>query len=148
MIPIRPWLVVGKYTDTVNSDILRDHQVGAMLQLHQAVDHLDMPTMFLPLQDGKPVTMVELDQGIDFIRRHKAQGHTVLIACSAGVSRSVTLATAALKLEEGKSLLDTFHDVRERHPRALPDQVHWQALCQYFKEDIPFWDVWRETLDS
>jgi protein-tyrosine phosphatase len=147
MIAIRPWLWVGRYVDTTNEIELAHAGIQAMLQLHDHAPHAAIETMFLPMQDGVPVSEAMLARGVDFIRKQHTAGHIVLVACSAGISRSVSLATAALKEEENLSLLDALHAVREQHPRAMPDHVHWEALCRYYGEDISFWDIWRETLD-
>jgi protein-tyrosine phosphatase len=148
MIEIRSWLYVGKYTDTLNESILLNHAIDAMLQLHQAVEYATIPSLFVPVQDGEPLSDAFLERGVAFVRGQKAENKRVLVACSAGISRSVTFATASLKEEENLALLDAFHELRQKHPRAMPDHIHWEALCRYYREDIPFWDIWRESMDS
>ena len=39
MNKIRPWLYIGKYRETKNSFLLEAHQIGAMLQLAELVEH-------------------------------------------------------------------------------------------------------------
>jgi protein-tyrosine phosphatase len=148
MNEIRPWLYVGKHLEAANVALLEKHQIMAMLLLHLPLKTRGIPTLFVPIQDGVPLHADKLDKGIAFIREQKAAGHHVLVACSAGVSRSVTLATAALKLEENLTLPNAFREVRAQHPRAMPDQVLWDGLAKYFGEEISFWDIWRETVDT
>jgi protein-tyrosine phosphatase len=147
MFQIRPWLYVGRYAETINPTLLHEKRIGAMLQLHEPASQPDITSLFVAMRDGEPLPTLLFEKAVTFVRAQKAEGKTVLVACSAGISRSVALATASLKLEEQLTLHDAFHAVRAAHPRALPDQVHWEMLCRYFNEDISFWDIWRETVD-
>lgn len=147
MIEIRPWLCVGKHVEASNLALLEQHKITAMLLVHQSLKTIGIPLLFVPIQDGVPLRSDKLERGVAFIREQKSEGRNVLVACSAGISRSVTFATAALKLEEDLTLHDAFHALREKHPAALPDQVLWAGLCKYFGEEISFWDIWRETME-
>jgi hypothetical protein len=40
MYTIRPWLLVGKYTETLDSELLAASGARAMLRLAEAVPHL------------------------------------------------------------------------------------------------------------
>ncbi len=55
-------------------------------------------------------------------------GHSVLVHCAAGFNRSVTVAIAALILQEGLSAEAAFDRLSERHPWARPDPGHWLQL--------------------
>ncbi len=55
-------------------------------------------------------------------------GQRVLVHCSAGFNRSVTVCCAVLILLEGLSAEEALQRVRTRHPWARPDQNHWLAL--------------------
>lgn len=143
---IRSWMYVGTYGDTQDSALLRAHSVGAMVQLHQAVQQPDILSHFLPLADGQPIPLNLLKKALEFAREQKAGGACLLVACSAGISRSPTIATALVKEEENLSLREAFHQVRAQHPEALPDQAHWESLCRYYDEDVSFWSLWRETV--
>jgi len=52
----------------------------------------------------------------------------VLVHCSAGFNRSVTVCCAALILLEGISAENALERVREHHPWARPDAHHWLVL--------------------
>jgi protein-tyrosine phosphatase len=52
----------------------------------------------------------------------------VLVHCSAGFNRSVTVCCAALILLEGISAENALERVREHHPWAYPDAHHWLVL--------------------
>jgi protein-tyrosine phosphatase len=147
MIEIRPWLYVGKYTDTLNETILTNHGIEALLELHEPAPQPQIPSLFLPFHDGEPLNAAFLKQAIAFVQEHSGAGQRVMVACSAGISRSPMIATAAIKVIENRSLHDALNEVRAKHPRAMPDHIHWEGLCAYFDESIPFWDIWREMKD-
>lgn len=146
MIEIRSWLYVGKFVDSINEVLLQNHDIGALLALHDPVTPSGIPYLFVPFIDGEPLHIPALETAISFVRAQAAEGRRVLVACSAGISRSPSLATAVIKIQENRTLLDSLHEVRAKHPRAMPDHIHWEGLCAYFGEDVPFWDIWRETL--
>src|SRR4051794_36253601 len=87
---IRPWLHVGKYRDTLNRSLLGSYQIGAMLQLAEHVPHPQIATLYLPVEDGVPLAGDLLQRGGAFAHTAHQQGQNVLIACGAGISRSVT----------------------------------------------------------
>jgi hypothetical protein len=136
MYMIRPWLYIGKYSETQEEWLLRSCHIGAMLQLDEAVKQPGVESLFLPVEDGEPLQPEMLRQGLRFVQAQKAWGHNVLIACGAGVSRATTFAIAALKDEENLNLLDAVREVHARHPEALPHPELWKSLCLYYGEDL------------
>ncbi len=138
MNEIRPWLYVGKYRDTLEPGWLEIHQINAMLQLAEEVKQPGIASLYLPVEDGEPLPFDLLRQGIDFVMDEKHRGHTILIACGAGQSRSVVFAIAVLKETENLPLLTAWQEVKQRHPDALPHMALWESLCHYYAEPIPF----------
>jgi hypothetical protein len=55
-------------------------------------------------------------------------GRRVLVHCSAGFNRSVTVCCAVLILLENLSAEAALERVRQHHPWARPDTYHWPAL--------------------
>lgn len=55
-------------------------------------------------------------------------GQRVLVHCSAGLNRSVTVCCAALILLEGLSAEAALQRIFEHHPWARPDSRHWLLL--------------------
>ncbi|HJW83431.1 MAG TPA: dual specificity protein phosphatase [Anaerolineae bacterium] len=141
MVPIRPWLYVGRFFETYDDDLLRRRGVGALLQLADSVKHPGIPSLYLPVEDGVPLPADMLRMGVEFVRLEKALGRKVLIACVAGISRSSAFAIAALKEEERLPLFDAFRQVRAMHPDALPHPAIWQSLCDYYAEEAPYADL-------
>ncbi len=138
MNEIRPWLYVGKYRDTLDRYLLEQHRIEAMLQLAELVKQPGIISLYLPVEDGEPLPFERLRQGTDFVLNEKCEEHTVLIACGAGQSRSVTFAIAVLKESEDLSLFAAWREVKLRHPDALPHMALWESLCRYYNESIPF----------
>lgn len=135
---IRNWLYIGKFRDTLDATLLASHQIGAMLQLAEAVKHPGIESLFLPMEDGIPMANRHLRQGIDFVLGQKRFGRKVLVACGAGMSRSAAFAVAALKDGEGLDLLAAFRYVKSHHPDTLIHPALWESLCAFYQEDIPF----------
>lgn len=143
MFLIRPWLLIGKFRDTRDKAWLDEHGVGAMLQLAEAVRQPGIESLYLPVEDGVPVPVDVLKQGIRFVRDQKAQGRTVLVACGAGISRSTTFALAALSEDEHLSLLDAFREIHRKHPEALPAPALWDSLFDYYCTGTTFDQQWQ-----
>ncbi len=138
MNQIRPWLYIGKYRETKDYPYLTYHNIGAMLLLAELVEHPGINSLYLPVEDGEPLPLDLLKQGLDFIQQQRNQGNIVLVACGAGISRSGTYTIAALKESENLTLLDAFHQVQRLHPDTMPHYRLWQSLCEYYGEDIPW----------
>ncbi len=135
-------LYVGRHHDTVNLTLLQAHSIDAMLQLADRVEQPGIEVLYLDVEDGEPLPAEKLRQGVSFVRDQLAADRRVLIACGAGISRSVTFAIAVLHEEEGISLLDAFQDIHSIHPDALPHYKLWHSLCEYYHESVSFERLW------
>ncbi|NDJ75968.1 MAG: dual specificity protein phosphatase family protein [Chloroflexi bacterium] len=71
----------------------------------------------------------ELVAEAEWVAKRLQKGHSVLVHCSAGFNRSVTVCCATLVLLEGLSAEAALDRVREHHPWARPDAYHWLRLC-------------------
>lgn len=143
MNQIRPWLFVGNFRETESLDLLTEHSIGAMLQLHRHVKHNSIAEKYIPVEEGFPLPKHAIEQGLQFVFEQQATGKNVLIACGAGVSRSVIFAVAVLKVFEKLTLPDAFSEVLKHHEKAMPDELHWQSMNEYFGEDTDYWEMWR-----
>lgn len=147
MYTIRSWLVIGKVRETYDRSLLAAYQIGAMLQLAEAVPYPDIVSLYLPVEDGEPLPIERLQQGVGFVREQQASGRNVLIACGAGISRSAAFALASLKEIEERTLLDAFGQIKRAHADALPHPALWRALCSYYQEEVPYLKVMCHTPD-
>ena len=134
MHAIRPWLLVGRYAETLDPERLAAAGVGAMLQLAEAVPQPGVASLYLAVDDGAPIPPAALAEGLAFVRQARESGRAVLVSCGAGTSRSVAFAAAALVEAEGLSVLDAVGAVRARHPTAQPHYELLASLCAYFGE--------------
>ncbi len=138
MFLVRAWLYAGKFRETQDLSLLRQHSIAAMLQLAESVEQPHIVSLYVPVEDGDPIPPAALRQGVDFVRSQKALGNTVLIACGAGISRTATFVIAVLKEEEHLSLLEAFRQLRAGHGGAIPHPTLWESLCEYYGEDVPY----------
>ena len=138
MDQIRPWLYIGKYRETKDVFLLGYHQIGAMLQLAELVEHTGIISLYLPVEDGVSLPEPMLKEGIDFIKNQKDQGRKIMVSCGAGISRSTTFAIAALKEIEQLNLSDSFQEIKLHHPETMPHPALWKSLCEYYKEEISY----------
>jgi protein-tyrosine phosphatase len=134
MQSIRPWLLIGKYRETLDHDLLTRAVVGALLHPAAQVEPPGITTLYLPIEDGEPFDAATLRRGIDFILAERAAGKAVLVAREAGISCSTSFAIAALKEAEGLPLLATAREVRRLHPAGLPHMALWSSLCLHYQE--------------
>jgi protein-tyrosine phosphatase len=146
MHKIRPWLYVGKYRETADLNTLVAYRISAMLQLADKVEQPGIASLYVPVEDGEPLPADKLRQGVDFVRAQKAAGKTVLVACGAGISRSVTFTIAVLKEEENISLPQAYQQILDHHPEALPHPALWESLRIFYNEPTTYNELWNEIM--
>jgi hypothetical protein len=141
---IRPWLYVGKYRETIDLNILSVYRIHAMLQLADKVEQPGIASLYVPVEDGEPLPAEKLRQGVEFVRAQKAAGKTVLVACGAGISRSVTFTIAALKEEENLSLIEAYQQILDHHADAMPHPELWKSLAAYYDDPLSYAELWNQ----
>lgn len=141
---IRPYLLVGKLADTHHLPLLTTSGVSAMLQIAEPVPHPGIVSLHLPFEDGNPLPPGVLEKSTAFVKEQHDAGNVTLIACGAGVSRSV----AAIKEVEGMSLLEAFGLVRAAHPDSLPHPLLWRSLCDHCDEHATYVQMLRFRQES
>jgi len=146
MFRIRDWLYVSGFPIASDKATVKKHNINAMLQLFEPIKMAGVETLFLRVEDGFTVAPETIQQGVEFVLKQHKKGKKVLITCGAGVSRSVTFATAVLKEVEGLSLEAAYLDIRTHHKQALPDHLHWDALRAYYGEGTEFWKIWQSVM--
>jgi protein-tyrosine phosphatase len=148
MDEIRPWLYIGKYSDTLAKIHLDSKSIKAMLQLANLVEQAGINTLFLPVADMGPNSYVFIKQGVDFILGEQEKGNKVLVACGSGINRSTAFCMAALKEAEGISLLEAFKEIKNKHPESMPHEPVWESFCKYYNEATPYLDILRYSFQS
>lgn len=146
MHKIRDWLYIANFPEASSAKTVASHNIDAMLQLFEEFDNPDVETLYVEAIDGYPLSADRIKRGVDFVKQKHAEGKTVLVTCGAGVSRSVTFSIASLKEIEGLSLQEAYADIHSKHNDAMPDQIHWQSLTEYYDVDAPFWEIWKNVI--
>ena len=134
MQQIRPWLFIGSYEETADRQALDAAGISAMLQLAAPREQAGIETLFVRVDDAALLPGKNIKQGVDFVRAQKSAGHSVLIACRQGISRSSAFAIAALAEEEELSLQVAHQIVSEAHPQARPHPSLLISLMHYYDD--------------
>lgn len=134
---IRPWLLIGGYRASRDASLLRLHGVSSLLQLESAIEHPSVSLLYLPITDGEPLDAATLRRGVEFVLSGRERG-AVLVACAAGISRSVSFGLAALAEAESIDLLAAYQSILAAHPQALPHPALWDSLCAALGQDAPY----------
>jgi protein-tyrosine phosphatase len=143
MDEIRPWLYIGNYSDSHDKNRLEYKFIQAMLQLAAPVEQIGIHSLYLPVEDMRPISPRLLKQGVEFVLSEKEKGHKVLVACAAGINRSTAFCIATLKEVEGISLVEAFKEIKKKHREAMPHEPVWESLCEYYAEKTPYLDLMR-----
>lgn len=147
MYEIRDWLLIGKFAETRHQALLNGKKITAMLQLAELVEHPNIETLYVPVEDGRPLEHELITQGVEFIRQQKAEGKRVLVACGAGISRSTTFVMAYLMEEEGLDLFDAFGAILPHHPNADPHPELAKSLLAYHGIEIDMLELFDRLFE-
>lgn len=129
---IRDWLYISGWRSAREGDLLKELGITAHLSLiDDSNEHEGITRLCLPIDDGVPVRLEKIEQGVNFLKAQKAQGKTILINCGAGISRSALFCMAILMEEEGLTLKEAFRDVKRHHPEAQPHMKLGVCLARY-----------------
>ena len=143
MNEVLEWLYVGAVQDAEDYDALKAAGIGAVLTLAWPISHPDdivVERVFF--EDGEPIPDEVFYQALSFVRQQRRQGRNILIACSAGVSRSPTIAIAVLHELAGYPLVEAFRRVLGRVHMAQPRAVTWSSLCRFYGQIVTPAEVW------
>jgi len=116
-----------------------------VLQLAAPVKLDGIMSLYLSVKDMSPISPHLFKEGVEFVRSEKEKGHKILVACAAGINRSTAFCIASLKEIEGISLLNAFKEVQRNHPRSMPQEMVWESLCRYYKEETSYIDLLRTS---
>ncbi len=139
MNQVLDWLYVGSLDDAENYKRLREAGIEALLSLAYPVKHPDILISYVPFDDGEPIPEEVFYKALSFVRRKRREGRKILIACSAGVSRSPIIAVAVLHELVGYPLVEAFRTVIHQVHSAFPHPTLWASLCHYYGQR----DVWQ-----
>jgi protein-tyrosine phosphatase len=142
MFKIRDWLYIGKYSQIRSKSNLDAHEIGALLSLAEPVGHDGIETLYLNVTDGEPVDYEKIAAGVKFVRDQKAAGKKVVVACGAGISRSVLFSMAALMEEEDLGLFESYREIYQQYRAAQPHDNLVISLAGYHGHEMDLMEVW------
>ena len=126
---VTPNLYIGAQYGKRGRKRLVAEGINVSVNLRDEFDDADhdlhfMDYLYLPVVDNTAPSLDELEQGVEFIQQHIAEGNKVYIHCKSGVGRAPTL-TAAYLIAEGSSVEDALARITTVRPfiRVLPDQL-------------------------
>ena len=92
--------------------------------------------VYYPLRDGAMDDQMRFDGAVVNLLKHLRHGETCVVYCAAGVSRSVTVAAAALAEMEDTNWVDAFQKIKEKRPVANPNPRIKQHALKFLGEKL------------
>ena len=134
-------LLVSGAIAAESKDTLVKHRINAVVNLcpprecTPCVEGLGIEYCHKPIEDGNEKMLAKiLDDTISFIDRHLSAGHKVLVHCSQGKSRSVSVAIAFLIVKRKKTVLEALLQLRTARRDVEPDSAYRQTLINLEKK--------------
>jgi protein-tyrosine phosphatase len=121
-------IYLGNWADSTNWHQLEQDGITHILTLNKKMSHTekqldemksnDIDNMFIYVEDDTESEISQyFDKCISFIK----DADNVLVHCSAGISRSVTIVIAYMVREKNMSVNDALAFIRTKRPRANPN---------------------------
>ena len=135
---VAPSVFVAGEAVARNLETLREHAITHVINCNAFVvrnhfeDALEYKALWLQDSPGEDVTRVLYDC-FDFIRAAIAAGGNVLVHCSQGVSRSVSVVISFLMWESGASYEEAFARVKAQRGIANPNMGFTCQMLQWRK---------------
>ena len=116
-------LFVGGYAAA--AALAKDNPLGitGVLCVHQAMDYDRDPGIVyqhVPFHDGEAIPEQAFVRCLGWLKFMHDSGHTVLVHCAAGISRSVTIAAAFMHYTGAAEFDEALERIRARLPVAAP----------------------------
>jgi len=99
------------------------HKITAVLCVHQTMDYKQSPGivyMHVPFDDGSPIPEKQFVKCLGWLKFMHENGHTILVHCAAGISRSVTILAAFMHYEGIMDFNDALDRIKMNRPNASP----------------------------
>ena len=105
--------------------------MAAELPLHKQFVGLQhfLDYKYIPMDDSPSQDLLSnLPEALNFINWQLEQGHTVLVHCAAGISRSASVVIAYLMMTHGMTLDEAYQYVKSRRSIVQPNPGFMQQL--------------------
>ena len=117
-------IFVGTESDAGDEPLLRKHGVDVVLSLtHSNPDTGDVNRVDVPMTDGPQNSYQAFAEAVETVVQQHENNHRVLIHCSAGSSRSPSVAAAAITHLSDTTLNEAFNQIIETRPETDPHDV-------------------------
>jgi len=123
-------IYVGTESDAGDESILRKHGVDTVVSLtHSQPDTGDITRVDVPMVDGPQNSYQAFAEAEETVIEQRENGRRVLVHCSAGSSRSPSVAAAAITRLSDTTLNEAFNQIIEQRPKTDPhDALVRQAV--------------------
>lgn len=123
-------IYVGTESDAGDESLLRKHGVDTVISLtHSNPETGDITRIDVPMVDGPQNSYQAFAEAVETVVEQREDGRRVLIHCSAGSSRSPSVAAAAITHLTEKDLNEAFNQIIERRAETDPhDALVRQAI--------------------
>jgi len=124
---IIPGLWIGNYYDSENEDLIRNLEIGAIVNLTGSIRKLFVGVVHLvllidqPFNNSKPAALDAVEFIADMIKKRD-----VLVHCLGGVDRSPTVVQKYLVEYRSMSEDDAGRLIKRKRPQALPHWDWWE----------------------
>ena len=123
-------IFVGTESDAGDQSLLRKHGVDVVVSLtHSKPETGDVTRVDIPMVDGPQNSQEAFAEAVETVIEHRKNDQSVLIHCSAGASRSPSVAAAAIAHLTGKDLNEGFNQIINQRSETDPhDALVRQAV--------------------
>lgn len=126
--PITDRILIGNADDACDKDQIQKHSITAILNVMRTM--VDFPNYkeiegleyrYHPMNDGPGNTTEQFYSAVQSLRELLFKGHTVLVHCRAGISRSVSVTACYLWGTGIYSLDEAINLIKQKRPIADPN---------------------------
>ena len=116
-------LFVSGYARAADLAKANPHKITAVLCVHQVMDYPKNPNIIyqhIPFDDGAAIPKRQFAECLGWLKFMYENGHTILIHCAAGISRSVTILASFMHYEDICEFREALHRIKLNRPNADP----------------------------
>src|SRR5271157_1040365 len=116
-------LFVGGQASAANLTESNPAKITAVLCVNQVMEYPQDPNiiyMHIPFDDGSSIPPRQFVKCLGWLKFMYENGHTILVHCAAGISRSVTILAAFMHYEGIMEFNDALDRIKMNRPNASP----------------------------
>lgn len=129
-------LYVSGYARAAELAQSNPHKITAVLCVHQEMDYEQNPDIIyrhIPFDDGVAIPQRAFVECLAWLKFMYENGHTILIHCAAGISRSVTILAAFMHFAEICDFREALHRIKLNRPNAEPANAVRRSAAQMLR---------------